>query len=107
MDVLYSVVRGSAPVAGRRSFHLLYLDTTLVARSMDWQEVLDPAVFAGYGWRTLEDERVQLLLDPTTPNDSPPAAASEAGDAPQVDGWTASGAVPPPPSPPRYERPPA
>jgi hypothetical protein len=28
-------------------------------------------------------------------------------DAPQVDGWTASGAVPPPPSPPRYERPPA
>jgi hypothetical protein len=39
VDVLYSVVRGKSRAGGQRNFHLLYMNSTRVVRTMEWLEL--------------------------------------------------------------------
>ena len=47
VDVLYSLIVGREPQAGKRYFHLLYMNETRVARTMDWGEVRERLMLGG------------------------------------------------------------
>jgi hypothetical protein len=59
VDVLYSVVRGKSQTSGQRNYHLLYMNSTRVVRTLEWPELQERLLL---GTRLLVTQSVQRHL---------------------------------------------